>query len=167
MCINVPGTSKVTTSLPSCMSTTRVEDHASSNTVDGPTVSPYFIYLCCLLTLAHVLPLMWPPLFYLIKLTTSRVLVIFSPSVNNTGSIGWITGFPVISPFPNSLNYLMAAVTDFSPKILMPRFSGILWTSHVLLSCNMCIFMSWLVFSLKLLMHFGMRDIITPSQTHL
>ena len=93
---------------------------------------------------------MWPPLFYLIKLTTSRVLVMFSPSVNNTGSIYWITGFPVISPFTNSLNYLMAAVKDFSPKILMPRFSGILWTSHVLLSCNMCIFMSWLVFSLKI-----------------
>ena len=120
-CRNAPGTLKVTTSLPSCASTTIVVN----NIVDA-TVSTYFRYLHCLLPSAHVLLLMCPSLLSLIKLNASRFLVILYYSVNNVGSIGWIPCFPGISLFSNWLNYWMMVATDLSPKILMPRFAEIL-----------------------------------------
>ena len=77
-CRNAPDTSKVTASIPSGVLTTRISNNASSDTVGDDTVSPSFRYLLCLPKSSHVLPLMLPYLLYLIKLTASRVLVLFS-----------------------------------------------------------------------------------------
>ena len=63
--------------------------------------------------------------FYMIKLTASRVLVIFLSSINNTGSIVLTTGFPGFAPLSNWLNYLMTDAAYLSPKILIPSSSGI------------------------------------------
>ena len=124
-CRNNPGTSKVTTSLPPCVLSTRVANNTSSDTSGDATVSPYFSYLHCLLPSAHVLPLIRPYIFYIIKLTSSRFLVLLFSSVNNVGSIGWTTSFPGIAPLSNWLNYLMMSTTYFSTKILMPQFPSI------------------------------------------
>ena len=75
-CRNAPVTSKVTMSLPSCTSTTRAGNNASSNTIGAATASPSFRYLRCLLSLERVLPLIRQYILSLIKLTAYIVLVI-------------------------------------------------------------------------------------------
>ena len=87
-CRNAPGTSKVTTSLTSCVLTTIVKNNASGDTVGDATFSPSFRYLNYILLPVNVLPLIWSYLFYLIKLTASRVLVVSHSSVNNVILIG-------------------------------------------------------------------------------
>ena len=46
----------------------------------------------------------------------------------------------------------------------MPRLLKFVWTQHKMISCNECLFLYWLVFSLKLLIHSGMIGIIPPTK---
>jgi len=84
----------------------------------------FLLNITSVFSFAHVLPLSFPDLFSLIKVTASNSCF-FCSNDNVCGSTGLTTGFPSIDPSWICLNSFIIAATAPSPNFLMPLLAAI------------------------------------------
>ena len=109
--------SNVATSIQSNEPMTSPVKSASSNSIGEAKLYLYLKYLLCLLTLVHLLPVITPYRFYLLRFTSYTYLTL-SSEVSVSASIGPMDIFLVLYPLHNCFSYLIMADTANSTKRL-------------------------------------------------